>query len=378
MNLSLKSNSQYILIGLRCAVCLGLIIIIVFGTFFLFPANVHYQVTERYTFSGPGETASVYLGVMLPNSGPYQSVGVTEINWDGMQQKESYGFVDTIKFSGEKTSQGDLEAVIEYDVQLPQGYVNWVAPVERFQLLPQAGIESDSESIQDQASLIINGMFERNAYRIYSFTADYLIYYQKDKGIVLANASALNAFENRFCSCLGYARLMTALCRTVNIPAQVVIGLIYPDPIYGTREISFRNDPCEAHAWVEYFSDGSWKLADPTMGASISKFMQFDRNDSRHLSYGELDQIITINEELVNWALERTEIIVGGNNSFRFIATSESEQISFIQDMSARMVWDGRWLNTLIVWGVSTWLIYKNRDKIIGSPSQKSKSQSNF
>jgi len=103
------------------------------------------------------------------------------------------------------------------------------------------------------------------------------------------------------------------------------------------------------------------------MGASISKFMQFDRNDSRHLSYGELDQIITINEELVNWALERTEIAVGGNNSFRFIATSESEQISFIQDMSARMVWDGRWLNTLIVWGVSTWLIYKYRDKIIGA-----------
>jgi hypothetical protein len=359
-------------------VCLGIFIIIVFGTFFLFPANVHYQVTERYTFSGPGETASVYLGVMLPNRGPYQSVGVKEINWDGMQQKESYGFVDTIKFSGEKTSQDDLEAVIEYDVQLPQGYVNWVAPVERFQRLPQAGIESDSESIQDQATLISSGMFERNAYRIYLFTADHLIYSQKSNDVVLANASALKAFENQCCSCLGYARLMTAFCRAANIPAQVVIGLIYPDPIYGAREISSQNEPCKCHAWVEYFSDGSWKLADPTLGASISKFMQFDRNDGRHLSYGELDQIITINEELVNWALERTEIVVGGNKSFRFIATSESEQISFIQDMSVRMVWDGRWLNTLIVWGVSTWLIYKYRDKIIGSPSQKSKSPSNF
>ena len=76
--------------------CLGLIIFVVLGAFFCLPANIQYHVTERYVFSSEGEETPVYLGVMLPKSGPYQWVGNLEISWDGVQREENYGFVDVI------------------------------------------------------------------------------------------------------------------------------------------------------------------------------------------------------------------------------------------------------------------------------------------
>ncbi len=123
--------------------CLGLIGFVVLGAFFCLPANVHYHVTERCFFSGVGEEGSVYLGVMLPKSGPYQWVGNVEVFWEGVQANINYGFADVIKLSGEMIHQENLEATIEYDVKLPQGPVSWSAPVESFQRQPQAGIESE-------------------------------------------------------------------------------------------------------------------------------------------------------------------------------------------------------------------------------------------
>lgn len=151
------SISQIFLGGLRSILCLGLIGFVVLGAFFCLPAHVRYHVTERYVFSGTGEDAPVYLGVMLPKSGPYQWVGNVQISWDGVQREENYGFVDVVKLSGERGSQENLEATIEYDVKLPQKSVSWSAPVENFQRQPQAGIESDCDCIQKQASNLCEG-----------------------------------------------------------------------------------------------------------------------------------------------------------------------------------------------------------------------------
>jgi len=373
MKKSLDSKLPKIPFALRCVLCLGLITFVVLGAFFLVPANVYYHVTERYVFSGGGEDADIYLGVILPKTGPYQWVGEVEILWDGSQRKEKFDFVDVIKLSGKMSSQKKLGATIEYDVKLPQGYVSWDAPVESFQRLPQTGIESDCECIKEQASLLCNGVSENDVYRTYAFTADYLTYSQDETDCICSNASALKAYESGSCMCLGYAMLMTAFCRASKIPAQVIIGQIYPDPILRTKEISFPQNPCEAHAWVEYYSDGSWKMADPTFGASLSKFMQFNRNDGRHLSYGEMDHAISVKRGLVNWALDQTEQVIGDTNCIRYVATSTSNQVSLVPTISIRRVWDGRWLNMLILWGLSIWLLSKYREKIIGSPRQKTK-----
>lgn len=372
MNAAPGSPSQSLFSMLRGGVCLGLIVFVVLGTFFCLPANIRYHVTERYIFSNESENSSVYLGVMLPNNGPYQWVGNVEVSWEGVQAIFNYGFVDVVKLSGEILDRENLEATIEYDVKLPQGPVSWSAPVEDFQRQPQAGIESDCDCIQLQAADLCEGKSKKDAYEIYSFTADYLTYSPADKECT--SLSALQTYEIGSCVCAGYARLMTALCRASGIPAQMVLGLVYPDPMFSSRITSFPENPDEAHAWVEYYSEGSWKLADPTWGDKLLKFMQFNRNDGRHLAYGELERVLSVDKELEIWALDQAGYILGDDECFRFIATSDSNQISFFSITSITRKWDGRWLNTFIVWGITTWLLCKYRNKIIGSPSKKTKS----
>ena len=363
-------NSTSLLYILRIVLCLGLIIFIVLGAFFQLSANVHYHVTENYTFSGGDIDTPVYLGVMLPKSGPYQQVGDFQITWDGALQKDAFSFVDAVKLTGMKRTGKDLVATIEYEVTLPQGYVSWSAPVESFQRLPQAGIESDCECIQEKAASIIGkDKSERNPYKIYSFTTDYLTYSRENTDCT--GLSAISALKNGSCVCSGYARLMTALCRASDIPSQMVLGLVYPDPMFRSNITSFPQNPYEAHAWVEYYSEGSWKMADPTWGAKRLNFLQFNRNDSRHLVYGELEHVLALDAALEVWALDHANFMLGEAHCFRYIAASTSDQISFVPATTIIRRWDGRWGNTILAWGVTTWFLYKYRYKIAGFPDQK-------
>ena len=365
MNNNQSSNSTSLLYILRIVLCLGLIVFIVLGAFFQLSANVHYHVTESYTFSGGDIHTPVYLGVMLPKSGPYQRIENVHISWDGALQKEALDFVDTVKLSGMKRTGEDLVATIEYEVTLPQGYVSWSAPVESFQRLPSAGIESDCECIREKAASITGkSKLGGNAYKIYSFTADYLVYEREN--IDCTSLSAISALKSGSCVCSGYARLMTALCRASDIPSQMVLGLVYPDPMFRSTITSFPQNPYEAHAWVEYYSEGSWKMADPTWGAKRLNFMQFNRNDSRHLVYGELDHVLAVDADLEVWALDKAKFMLGDAHCFRFIAASDSTQISFLPEVSIQRKWDGRWLNTLVAWVSGTYLLCHFRDRIFG------------
>ena len=348
---------------LRSLLSLVLISVIVLGTFFWLPAKVHYHVVERYRFSGASDEAQVHLGVLLPKSGPYQTVENLEMAWEGDWDVEDFGFVEAVKLSGLKRGDEALVATIEYDVKLKQGNVSWGASIEEFQRLPQAGIESDCDCIKIQAADLCEGASEHDAYEIYAFTADYLTYskdYQDCTSI-----SAMQAYEIGSCVCAGYARLMTALCRASGIPAQMVLGLVYPDPMFKSRITSFPQNPAEAHAWVEYYAEGSWKMADPTRGAYHPKFLQFNRNDGRHLGYGELEQVLSVDHELQIWVLNRANYILGDDKCFRYIAASNSNQILFSSTTSIQRKWDGRWLNAIIMWGIMIMLLRKLRGKII-------------
>ena len=361
-----SSNSSFLLYIPRIVLCLGLIIFIVLGAFFQLSANVHYHVAERYTFSGGEKDSQIYLGVMLPKSGPYQQVENVRTSWDGALQKDAFIFVDTVKLSGKNQTGIELVATIEYEVTLPQGYVSWSAPVESFQRLPQVGIESDCECLQEKAASITGiGKLGGNAYKIYSFTADNLVYGHENSDCT--GLSAVSALKIGTCVCSGYARLMTALCRASDIPSQMVLGLVYPDPMFSSNTTSFPQNPYEAHAWVEYYSEGSWKMADPTWGAIRPKLMQFNRNDSRHLVYGELEHVLAVDADLEVWALDHADFMLGDAHCFRYIAVSESKQISFLPEVSIQRKWDGRWLNTLLASAVVTCFMCRYRNKILGS-----------
>jgi len=357
---------QSLLCILRIVLCLGLIIFIILGAFFWLPANIHYHVTEKYTFSGGAIDTPVYLGVILPKSGPYQQVENVQISWDGVWQEEDFGFVDAAKLSGMKRGNEELVGTIEYDVKLPQGPVSWFDPVKDFQRLPQAGIESDCECMLAKASSLNDGVSTMDAYKIYAYTAEYLTY--SEEQMDCTSVSAIEAYQIGLGVCAAYARLMTALCRASEIPAQMVLGLTYPDPMFKPQVTNVPQKPEVAHAWVEFYAGERWSIADPTWGARYPKFMQFGRNDARHLVYGELEQILIVDNSLEIWAQEQAQFVLNPEGCFRYSSTSDSNQVSFLPVMSIRRTWDGRWVNTLIVWVIMVAFIMKFRDKLVGLP----------
>ena len=364
MKISSVVSSGSMRLGLRLVLCFGVIVFVVVGSFFLLPTSIYYHVSEKYYFAGDDEGSLVFLAVMLPKSGPYQSVKNLEILWSGSVQIEEYdGLVDVVRLSGEKRANTEQFAEIEYDVRLPRRKIAWVAPVYDFQLLPQAGIESDSPCIREQIDMMETGNLGHDAYEIYRFTVEHLTYSRQEIGCTCTSAEV--AFEAGKSVCAGYARVMTALCRASDIPAQMVLGVVYPDSMFKQSETSFPEDPNESHAWVEYYSEGSWKMADPTWGEKNFKFMQFDRNDGRHLAYGEVEDVFAYYSDMRNWATEGGQILLGEQISFRYIATSTSSKISLLPTVSVQQSWDGRWFNTLIVWAGLIWVLSRNRKRII-------------
>ena len=331
----------------------------------MLPANLHYRVTERFIFSGSDDGADVSLGILTPKTGPYQNVSEIKIQWEGARKIEHFETVDAIRLSGTNENEKNLEATIEYAVKLRQGKVTWDAPVELFQTLPQEGIESEHSVIQERASDLSNHIIQNLPFRIFSFTSDYLTYEEMKEDCV--SASALLSYEIGSCVCAGFARLMVALSRAADIPAQVVVGFIYPDPIVKRGEIGNHKNPGEAHAWVEFRSFGKWSLADPTLGSGIGKAVQFGRNDGRHIVYGELEQISVIKDKQEAWALNNSTFFVHKCDCFRFVASSTSKKISMTPITSVQKGWDGRWANALIVWAIAVIILCKFRDKIIPS-----------
>ncbi len=351
-------------ISIKIIVCMSLLVVLISVAFFWAPAKVHYHVIEKYTFSGVTKEESINLGVIIPASGPYQQVENIDISWDGQLEMEDGLNVTLIKLTNQIKPNSILEATIEYEVILPQGYVSWDSPVTDFHTSPQRGIESDDIDISERAAMLSEGQSQSAANNIYNFTSEYLTY-SKDT-LDCVNSSAKSAYQLGACVCTGYARLMVALCRASQIPSQMVMGYIYPDPVFMSPEGS--NDPnnaIEGHAWVEFFSEGSWKIADPTLGNKFFNFLYINRNDGRHISYGEIEQFLKEYTKLYNWGIGRAKNVLYDNQCMRFTATATTDQIVIDQSMVVEKGWDGRWLNTLGTWLIFMLILCRYRKKIV-------------
>lgn len=67
-----------------------------------------------------------------------------------------------------------------------------------------------------------------------------------------ASTSAIDTAQNRIGVCRDFAHLGIALCRSLNIPARMVVGYLY------------QLDPMDLHAWFEAFVGGRWYTFDAT------------------------------------------------------------------------------------------------------------------
>lgn len=67
-----------------------------------------------------------------------------------------------------------------------------------------------------------------------------------------ASTSAVDTANNRVGVCRDFTHLGISLCRSLNIPARMVVGYLY------------QLDPMDLHAWFEAYVDGRWFTFDAT------------------------------------------------------------------------------------------------------------------
>jgi len=67
-----------------------------------------------------------------------------------------------------------------------------------------------------------------------------------------ASTSALDTVSTRIGVCRDFAHLGIALCRSLTIPARMVVGYLY------------KLEPIDMHAWFEAYVGGRWYIFDPT------------------------------------------------------------------------------------------------------------------
>lgn len=340
--------------GLVILGCLAILVIAIPGAYLWLPAKVHYHIVEKHTVSVSNDQSNVRIGIVIPKSGPYQTVSNQRIQWSGEQEWISYAYTDTCKLWGEIGEGQPQQVILEYDIILPQVKTSWESPVEVEFTLPKVGIESDHPIIINQAAELLNDPF-----RIYQFTAHHLVFSEENCGDT--NTSALEAYKLATGSCVEYSRLMVALCRAAGIPARVIIGTILPDDFYPLQPRYAASIPGSGHAWVEYYSQGSWHLADPSWGKGFLSLLEFNRNDGVHLSYGEYDNFYQVRDQLFDWAAKQSFI---EKEELTYIITSSKDTISVRSDIETTKKWDGRWVNTLLVFAIATFVLSKIRNKL--------------
>jgi transglutaminase-like putative cysteine protease len=69
-----------------------------------------------------------------------------------------------------------------------------------------------------------------------------------------ASTSAVDTAESRMGVCRDFAHLGISLCRSLNIPARMVVGYLY------------QLEPMDLHAWFEAYVGDRWYTFDPTQG----------------------------------------------------------------------------------------------------------------
>ena len=116
-------------------------------------------------------------------------------------------------------------------------------------LLPSRYCQSDQ--LGDLANQIVD--LERSAYEQVRTICDWIhtqVEYQY--GTSDASTSAIDTVASKVGVCRDFAHLGIALCRSITIPARMVVGYLY------------ELDPMDLHAWFEVFVGDRWYTFDAT------------------------------------------------------------------------------------------------------------------
>jgi len=346
---------------IRWGIVFILSVVLVFLSLFWLPAELHYEITETYTFSAE-EMAPLYLTVLLPTSGPYQDVLEPEITWPGSWDIHSDGRLNVLRMESDIQAGETVEAVITFRVDLFQGSARWFGePVRSDDLAPSEDIQSASPEIIARANeLTVSGNDRQTARQIFDFTIRHLDWPKESR--VNANLSALNAYETGVGGCAEHANLVAALCRAAGIPTKTISGLAMPETVPFIPVSATWGHPAGAHAWNEIFIDDAWSLADPSWSGQFYKRDLFGWADGKHLAYDEIAHEAQVYTPLLAEAEDQGTWIAAMSAPLKFVAWSEMdiENMQFSPAVTLRKTWDGRFMmmvSVILILVMLNWLI---------------------
>jgi len=338
------------------------------GALYGLPATARYRVVEQYQFVAAAESGDVALGILAPQSGPYQHVSAVDVVWNGEIARERAPDLEVLMLLGTLPAGTTRTATVTYEAVLPQGKTLWDAPVDALHLSPQEKIESDAAPIARLAALLSehNAATRRDVFAIYSFVAGYLTWPTEDR--INVTPTAMDALVSKVGVCEDFANLMVALCRATGAPAQVISGLYFPETLLPFMVYtSTWSHPAGAHAWVEFYTEAGWEMADPSHASAFMplRWRAFGRNDGRHLSYGEAHAELDVYAQMQAWAMEQGKMVAAMSAPLKFVATASAADVSVTPTVTVQKLWDGVWLNFILVFVVTVLLIRLLENRIL-------------
>lgn len=159
------------------------------------------------------------------------------------------------------------DGVYEIDVGGPRHHSDEPGPTDD-DTLPNPWVQSDSPEIKEAAARIVGNASSdlMRMRRLRSWMTDNV----DQHGLDIAYASALDTLHDLRGDCTEHSVLLTALARSLGIPARVVTGIVYMDRYGGLNRVFV------PHAWVQAWVDGRWESFDSNLG----------RYDMTHLTLG--------------------------------------------------------------------------------------------
>lgn len=168
---------------------------------------------------------------------------------------DSYGNICQRMIAPEGNFSVKTSAIVESNDQIEVNFDAEFVPVEQLPnniliyLLPSRYCESDK--LNNLALEIVSdlpmGYAQVDAIR--QWTRDNVLF---QYGQSTSSTSAQDTAQSRVGVCRDFSHLCIALCRSLNIPARMVVGYLY------------ELEPMDLHAWFEAYLGGKWYTFDAT------------------------------------------------------------------------------------------------------------------
>lgn len=173
-----------------------------------------------------------------------------------------------------------------------------------------ASIQSDSSSIISIATQLTEGI--ENDYdkvlALHDWICSYM-YYDTDSLSSQETPSyyAAEIVQTRKAVCLGFATLMAALCRSIDIPCNVVSGYalgVGTDTEWTDETV---NTEYQNHAWNEVYVDGRWVIVDTTWDCTnkIENGEMIKGSEVSHIYFDANLQYFSNNHKIVEYSKKR-------------------------------------------------------------------------